>query len=99
VSATLLWKLLCQLLAGTSIKAAAEGLNSSAALETFYHLLARFRRRLDAVRSWLCRKQSTPPTSQSDPLLHTVEHLKSVFVGTVCPPAEFQLASQHPLLG
>ena len=99
ITGTLLWKLLVQLLARISVKAAAQSLRLPFALETLYHLLGRLRRRLDAVRGRLCRKEKPPASSQSDPLLQTVEHLQSVFSGSLCPVSEFQFSFQQPLLG
>ncbi len=99
VSATLLWNLLGQLLAATSVKAAAPSLGLPFALETLYHLLQRLRQRLDAVRSLLCRQQKPPASAQSDPLLQTAEHLQSVFAKSLCPLAGFQQLFQQPLLG
>jgi len=99
VSATLLWKLLGQLLTSTSVEAAAPSLGLPFALETLYHVLQRLRQRLDAVRSLLCRQQKPPASAQSDPLLQTAEHLRSVFAQSLCPLAGFQQLFQQPLLG
>lgn len=99
VSATLLWKLLGQMLAGVSAKAAAQSLRLPFVLETLYHLLHRLRQRLDAVRSFLCRQQKPPASSQSDPLLQTAEHLQAVFSKSLCPISAFQQLFQQPLLG
>jgi len=99
VTATWLWRLLYRRLAGHSIKAAAEVLAAPFALETLYHLLQRLRRRLPDVRSRLCGEQQAPDSSQSDPLLQTVEHFRSVFADTACAPAAFQRRFQCPLMG
>ena len=93
-----LWRLLDRLLAGGSIKAVAEALGLPFALETVYHLLHRLRQRLARVRSALCREQKPPASSQTDPLLQTAEHLQSLFPRGVCPPGDFQLRFQCPLL-
>jgi len=93
-----LWRLLDRLLAGGSIKAVAEALGLPFALETVYHLLHRLRQRLARVRSALCREQKPPASSQTDPLLQTAEHLQSLFPRSVCPPGDFQLRFQCPLL-
>ena len=98
VSATFLWQLLRQLLAGSSVKAAAQSLPLPFGLETVYHLLARLRRCLDAVRCRLSREQKVPDSLQSDPLLQTIEHLQLVFAGQPCPVARFQSFFQHPFL-
>jgi len=98
-TATLLWKLLCQWLVGSSIKAAAQSLPLLFPLETIYHLLYRLRQRLDVVRCFLCRQQKAPDSSRPDPLLQTVEHLQSVFSSKPCPVTEFQLFFRQPFLG
>ncbi len=97
VTATLLWQLLCRLLANISVKSTAQAVCPFLPLETCYHLLGRLRLRLDAVRCLLCQRQKPPVSSHSDPLLQTAEHLQSVF--PVCPLIEFQLAFQQALLG
>jgi hypothetical protein len=93
-----LWRLLNRLLAGGSIKAAAEALALPFALETLYHVLHRLRQQLAGVRWVLCRQQPPAASSQTDPLLQTVEHLRSLFAQGVCPVADFQLHFQHALL-
>jgi hypothetical protein len=98
VNASALGSLLKRLLEGGSIKAAVESLKLGFALETLYHLLARLRQRLPSIRSALCREQKAPASSQSDPLLQTVEHLRRVFTQSPCPLAEFQLHFGRPLL-
>jgi len=99
LTASLLWQWLLKLLAGLSLKTAAEKLRLPFALETIYRLRRRLRQQLDQVRTRLCREQSPPACAQADPLLQTIEHLKVVFPGSVCPPADFQLHFQHPFLG
>jgi hypothetical protein len=98
LSAAWLWKLLQRLLDGGSIRAAWKALRLPLALESIYHLLQRSRRRMAWVRSALCREQSPPATSQADPLLQTVEHLRKVFPEKDCPVAAFQLDFQKPIL-
>jgi hypothetical protein len=99
VRASLLWQLLCKLLAGFSIKAGVETLRRPLALESFYHLLWRWRRRLDEMRARLCQRQRPPDSSQSDPLVQTVEHLQNVFKEALCPVSEFQMVFQQSFLG
>jgi hypothetical protein len=53
---------------------------------------------LAGVRSVLCRQQQPAASSQTDPLLQTVEHLRSLFPQEVCPVADFQRHFQRPLL-
>lgn len=99
VPAGLLARLCVALLTGPALKSAAEALRTPFALETFYRLLRRLRRRLDRVRASLCRRQPPPPSSHTDPLLHTVEHLRALFGGGTDVVAGFQLGFQQPLLG
>jgi transposase-like protein len=99
ISASLLWRWLIQLLAGLSLKAAAEQLRLPFALETVYRLRRKLRQRLDSLRTRLCREQQPPPSAQSDPWLQTAEHLQAVFPRVECPPAAFQLHFQRPFLG
>lgn len=94
-----LWSWLIGLRAGLSLKAAAEKLSLSFALETFYQLRRKLRCALDRLRTRLCREQKAPPSTHTDPLLQTAAHLESVFPGSLCPPADFQLHFQHPFLG
>jgi hypothetical protein len=95
-TALLLGQLVVKLLAGDSVKAAVESLRLPLALESIYHLLGRLRRRLDAVRCSLCRRQAPAASSQKDPLLQTVEHLQRVF--PVWAVSEFQVIFQQPFL-
>jgi len=93
-----LWRLLDRWRAGGSIKAAAEALALPFALETLYHALHRLRQQLAAVRSQLWRVQKPGDSSQTDPLLQTVEHLRRLFPQSLCPVTDFQLHFQRPLL-
>jgi hypothetical protein len=99
MTASLLWRWLVEVLAGLSFKAAAEKLRLLFALETVYRLRRGLRQGLDQIRTRLCREQSPPASAHADPLLQTVEHLRRVFSGDGCPPADFQLHFQHPFLG
>lgn len=99
LTAARVWPWLVEVLAGLSLKAAAEKLRLPFALETLYRLRRRLRRGLDRVRTRLCREQSPPASGQTDPWLQTVEHLRAVFPDSACPPAAFQLRFQHPFLG
>jgi len=94
-----MWQWLVEVLAGLSIKAAAEKLRLPFALETVYRLRRGLRRCLGSVRTRLCLEQSPPVSSHTDPLLQTVEHLRAVFPDHECPPAAFQLRFQRPFLG
>ena len=99
VTATWLWKLLLKLLDGASLKAAVQSLALPFALETLYDLRQRLRQRMDALRPLLCRQQKPPPSSDADPLLHTVRHLAALFPKAACPLQEFQLLFGLPLMG
>jgi len=98
IGASFTWSLLERLLDGGSIKAVFEALRLPFALESAYHLVHRLRERLTALRPALCRQQKPPASSQADPLLQTVEHLRCLFPRSDCPAAEFQLHFQRPLL-
>ena len=98
-SASTLSRLLIELLANACVKTAVQNLRLPFPLETIYHLLQRLRRRLPEIRSRLCRRQKEPPSSQSDPLGHSVEHLQAVFPASLCPVSDFQLSFQHPFIG
>jgi hypothetical protein len=99
LTASLVWRWLVEVLAGLSLKAAAEKLRLPFALETVYRLRRSLRQGLGKVRTRLCREQSPPISTQADPLLQTVEHLRQVFSGGGCPPADFQLRFQRPFMG
>ena len=98
VRASGLWCLLHLWMGGASIQSAAQTLGLPFGLETLYHLLQRLRSRLTTLRSALCQEQEAPVSSQTDPLLQTVEHLRRLFARSDCPCAEFQLHFQRPLL-
>jgi len=98
-TASWLWQWLVKLLAGLSLKAAAQTLRLPFALETIYRLRRKLQRGLDSVRTRLCRKQAPPQSTQTEPLLQTVEHLQLAFPRSACPPSDFQLHFQHPFLG
>jgi hypothetical protein len=99
LTSSLVWRWLVEVLAGLSIKAAAEKLRLPFVLETIYRLRRGLRRCLDLVRTQLCREQPPPASTNTDPLLQTVEHLRLVFPDSECPPAAFQLHFQCPFLG
>jgi hypothetical protein len=99
LTASLVWPWLVKLLAGLSLKAAAEKLRLPFALETIFRLRRGLRQGLVPMRTRLCRNQSPPVSPHTDPLLQTVEHLQTVFPGSLCPPLDFQLHFQQPFLG
>lgn len=98
-TASLVWRWLIQLLAGLSLKAAAEKPGLPFALETVYALHRKLRRGLDRLRTCLCREHKPPQSAHADPLLQTLAHLKMLFPHSQCPPADFQLHFQRSFLG
>lgn len=99
LTAALVWRWVVEVLAGLSLKAAAEKLRLPFALETVYRLRRGLRQCLASVRTQLCLEQSPPPSAHADPLLQTIAHLQSVFPRTRCAVADFQLHFQLPFLG
>ena len=99
LTASWVWRWLIKVLAGLSLKAAAETLRLPFALETVYKLRRRLRHGLDSLRTRLCCRQTPPASAHPDPLLQTVEHLQGVFSSSQCPLADFQLHFQQPFLG
>jgi hypothetical protein len=99
VSASILWELLRLLMAGVSLKAAAESIGAPFALETLYHLVKRLRGRLDAVRVLLFGRCKPPPGICAAPLAQTAAHLCLAFAQSDCPVAEFQWGFQRPFCG
>ena len=98
-TASWLWQWLVKLLAGHSLKAAAETLQLPFALETIYRLRRKLQHGLDSVRTRPYRKQAPPQSTQTEPLLQTIEHLQLAFPRSACPATDFQLHFQHPFLG
>jgi hypothetical protein len=99
MTASLLGQWLVEVRAGFSFKAAAAKRRLPFALETVCRLRRSLRPGLDQLRTRLCREQSPPASAHADPLLPTVEHLRRVFSGGGCPPADFQLHFQLPVPG
>ncbi|MBK9990678.1 MAG: hypothetical protein IPP19_08110 [Verrucomicrobia bacterium] len=97
--ASLLWALLRALLDGKAIRAAAETLRLPFSLEATYGIIRRVRRRLDGVRSWLCRERPPPPSSRTDPLLQTLSHLQTLFPHNSCALTTYQRHFQQALFG
>lgn len=98
-TAGLLWTLLLKLLAGATIKAAAEILTLPFSLEAVYGIVRRCRHRLDAARSFLSREHPAPVSGQTDPFLQTLEHLRKTFGEEACALAAYQRHFQRPFLG
>ena len=99
VGASLLWSLLCLLLDGGSVLSAIDSMHSPFASQTFYQLLERLRLRLDFARTMLSQSAGVPQSSQSDPLLQTVEHFRRAFPKAACALADFQARFQKALFG
>ena len=98
-NATLLWALLLKLLAGSTIKAAAEILALPFSLEAVYGIVRRCRHRLDVVRSFLLREHAAPASQQSDPFFQMLEHLQQNFPPATDALAAYQRHFQQPFLG
>lgn len=99
LTASLVWRWLVKVLAGLSLKAAAEKLRLPFALETVYRLRRGLARNLDVLRTRLAGRGEPPTVAHADPLFQTLAHLHVVFPRSACPPAEFQLHFQRPFLG
>ena len=97
VAAPALWTFILALLAGHSLKAAAQHLPF--AVDTFYGLRRKMRLKLDILSTRLLGSLSPPCNKRSDPLLATFEFLLSAFAGCACPLAAFQLHFQVSFLG
>ena len=97
VTAPVLWTFILALLAGHSLKEAAE--NLPLALETFYGLRRKMRIKLDILRTRLLGSRSPPKSARSNPLLATFELLSTAFAGSACPIAVFALRFQGSFLG
>ncbi|MEO6992274.1 MAG: hypothetical protein ABI273_01480 [Lacunisphaera sp.] len=97
---TALWSdLLRAILAGTAVKTAWENLRSCFSLEAAYRLVRRTRARLAFLRPLLDRTIASPPSTQSDPLLQTLEHFQLIFDAEPDLATAFQIRFQRPLLG
>ena len=99
MSALWLWRLLVAWLSGLSLKGAAESVAWPLALETAYAIVRRVRGRLAVVRPKLCRALAPPESTQSEPVLQSVEHLQGVFAAEACAVVEFQHQFQSPFMG
>ncbi len=99
VKATMLGHLLKRLCAGGSIQGAWEQCRLPVHLQSVYHLLQRFRQRLDAVRVALLSRCAPPGSAHADPLRQTAEHLRCAFPGRENPVEAFQRAFQVPIMG
>lgn len=98
-TATLLWQAVQQWLGGLSRKASWQTVTTPLALDSFYHLLQRLRRRLTPLRTVLAASHRPPNSRHADPLLQTFEHLQVVFPKVTCPLETFQQHFQRPWTG
>jgi hypothetical protein len=98
-NAARLGALLLKLLAGATIKAAAETLRLPFSLEAVYGIVRRCRRRLEVVRSCLAREHPAPVSGQTDPFLQTLEHLRQTFARHACALTAYQAHFQGAWLG
>jgi hypothetical protein len=98
-TATLLWQAVQKWLGGLSIRASWQTVTSPLALDSFYHLLQRLRRRLTVLRTTLSKAHRPPESQHTDPLLQTFEHMRLVFPQAACPTESFQQRFQSPLTG
>lgn len=98
--ATLLWKLLEGLAGGLSMAVSWERLGCRwLGLCGAYKLLGRLRQRLPVLRTALSSCCGPPRSAHADPLLQTIEHLRSAFEGRECPVSAFQFRLKRPLMG
>lgn len=99
VSSATFWTFLHFLLAGNRIKDAWEKSTSAFCLDTGYKLRASFIRSQSHIRTLL---SSLGPLGQcrgvTDPVLQTIQHLKSAFRSSSCPVSVFQMRFQKSLL-
>jgi hypothetical protein len=72
LTASLVWRWLVEVLAGLSLKAAAEKLRLPFALETVYRLRRGLRRKLDGLRTRLAGRCGPPTVAHADPLCQTL---------------------------
>lgn len=99
VSCATLWSFFLLLLEGGFIKDAWEGSTSAFCLDTGYKLRKAFIRSLSHIRTLLSRLG--PPArldNIADPVLQTIQHLKSAFKGSSCAISAFQLLFQRRFL-
>lgn len=99
VSCHTLWTFLLLLLEGRSIKDSWEGSTSAFCLDTGYKIRRSFIRNQSHIRT-LLNKLGTPEklNAITDPVLQTVQHLKTAFRASCSPIASFQLRFQRPFL-
>jgi hypothetical protein len=98
-SATLIWRAIDKWLSGLSVRASWLPVKTPLALDSFYHLLQRLRRRIGDLRTILSAAGRPPESGHSDALLQTFEHMLAACPDKVSPAKAFQLKFQAPLTG
>jgi len=98
-TAPLVWQAVLRRLAGLSIRASWQTAATPLALDSFYHLIQRLRRRLSVLRTALSGIRRPPKSKHCDPLLQTFEHLRGAFSEEPCPIEAFQQRVQIPWTG
>ena len=99
VNAPMLWKFVCYIAQGRSIKAAWERVTSVFSLHTGYRLWRTWRGCQFQLRSFLCRILAPPQMGEhSCPLAQVIHHLKAAFSSATCPASAYQVYFQQPLL-
>jgi len=99
VSCATLWAFLLALLESSTIKDAWESATSAFCLDTGYKLRKAFIKSQSHIRTLL--GQLGPPArldNITDPVLQTVEHLRSAFPASSCPVSAFQIRFQRAFL-
>lgn len=97
VSCRTMWSFLLLLLAGNSIKDAWETTTKAFTTDTGYKLHTTFAKSQVYIRK-LLYKLDTPEASNNiaDPLLQTIQRVKTAFRASPCPISAFQLRFQKP---
>lgn len=98
VSCQTLWGFLLLLLAGKSIKDAWEDTTKAFTTDNGYKTRKSFIKSQSHIRTLLNRLGKPGPLNITDPLLQTIQHLKTVFRAFSCPVSAFQLRFQKAFL-
>ena len=99
VSCQTLWGFLLLLLAGNRIKDAWEDTTRAFHTDTGYKTRESFRKNQSHIRTLLTRCGTLRKWNDiPDPLLQTIQHLKTAFRTSSCPVSAFQLHFQKPFL-
>jgi hypothetical protein len=99
VSCQTLWHFLLLLLYGKRIKDAWEITTSAFDTDTGYKIRTSFVKSQSHIRTLLNRLGPPgKPNNITDPVLQTIQHLKTAFRASSCPISAFQLRFQRPFL-